>query len=276
MAELNHIGTTLLGMINTTSHLSTNHQIAVWVLSNLERLDHLSEPEMALACNVSKSSINRFCKELGYANFQRFQLDVLSFRRRYEKKYALTLYDARDPEKSLLDNYTESVARNVRRLAENVDDAVLAQIAADIDAYDQVILVGEQQSGDVACLMQHNLFGAGKVVTSYIYAKEQREVLDRLLPGTLLIVFSLYGNFFHRVLEGAGVSNRPERCKICWITSQPVLPPTIPVDVVIDCGLNKNLAAGNLAMEMVANVIVLHYWRLHHPEEQPGAQGEAR
>lgn len=77
-----NLGTTLLGIINTTSYHSINHQIATYVLENLERFDYLNEPELARACSVSKSSVNRFCKELGYESFARFQSDVLRFRRR--------------------------------------------------------------------------------------------------------------------------------------------------------------------------------------------------
>ena len=264
---MNQIGITLLGMVNTTSHLSTNHQIAIWVLSNLEHLDYISEPEMAKACNVSKSSINRFCKELGFQNFQQFQTAVLKFRRPYGLKYDLTQVEGYDPDRTLLGNYTELVASNARALAEHVDDALLESIARDIDAYDQVVILGEMQSGAVAFSLQHNLFSSGKAVTAYIYSPEQREVLRTLQPGTLLIIFSLFGNFFQRIVDEAGTFTHPEGTKVVWITSRPVLPPTIPVDVVIDCKLDKTLAAGNLSMELVANAIVLHYWRMHHTEE---------
>ncbi|OUO59593.1 hypothetical protein B5F74_07955 [Collinsella sp. An271] len=263
---MNHIGTTLLGMINTTSYHTTNYQIAMWALSNLERIDHLTEPEMARACNVSKSSINRFCKELGYDTFRQFQLDVLRFQRQYATKYYLPASEISNPDGTLLENYAASVARNALKLAEHVDDAVLAQIAADLDEYEHVIVMGGQQSGDIACMLQHNLFGTGRVITAYTYGKEQREILSRLDSDTLLIVFSLFGNIFHRVMDNIGPFERPEHCKICWITSQAVLPPTIPIDTIIDCGLGWDLSAGNLAMELVANAIVMHYWHRHHPE----------
>lgn len=261
-----NLGTTLLGIINTTSYHSTNHQIATYVLENLERLDYLSEPEMARACNVSKSSINRFCKELGYESFARFQADVLRFRRRNNCKYVLGADDVRNPDDTLLRNYCASVARNTGLLAANVDDAALEQVARDLDRYDEVMVIGEMQSGDVAYAFQHNLFEAGRVVTANVYAKEQRELLGRLGPGALVIVFSLFGHFFRRVCEEPGQLSRSEGTKVCWITSCPTMAPDMEVDLVIDCGLGKNLAAGNLAMEMVANAIVMHYWRLHHPE----------
>lgn len=258
------IGTTLMGMVNTTSHRSTNHHIAIWVLSNLEHLDYITEPEMAAACNVSKSSINRFCKELGFANFQQFQTEVLRFHRPYNMKYDLSLEEGFDPARPLLENYTGLVARYAQELNRRVDDAVLDEVAHDIDTFEQVVILGELQSGAVAIGMQHNLFSTGKVVTAYTYSTEQREILRTLEPGTLLIIFSLFGNFFHRIVDEEGVFRHPEGTKVVWITSQPALPPTIPIDVVIDCGLNKTLAAGNLAMELVANTIVLYYWQLHH------------
>lgn len=260
-----NLGTTLLGIINTTSYHSTNHQVATYVLENLERLDHLSEPEMARACNVSKSSINRFCKELGYESFAHFQADVLRFRRRNNFKYVLGPDDVCEDGRSIMENYCASVARNAGRLAANVDDAVLEEVARDLDRHDEVMVIGEMQSGDVAYSFQHNLFEAGRVVTANVYAKEQRELLGHLGPGALVIVFSLFGHFFRRVCEEPGMLARTEGAKVCWITSCPTMTPDREVDLVIDCGLGKNLAAGNLAMEMVANAIVMHYWSLHHP-----------
>lgn len=260
-----NLGTTLLGIINTTSYHSINHQIATYVLENLERLDYLSEPDLARACSVSKSSVNRFCKELGYESFARFQSDVLRFRRRNNFKYELGPDDVREPGRTLTENYCASVARNAALLAANVDDSVLEDIARDLDRYSEVMVIGEMQSGDVACSFQHNLFEAGRVVTANVYGKEQRELLERLSPGTLVIVFSLFGHFFRRIVDKEGALERAEDTKLCWITSCPTMRPATQVDVVVDCGLGKNLAAGNLAMEMVANAIVMHYWRLHHP-----------
>lgn len=265
---MEQIGITLLGMVNTTSHLSANHQIAIWVLSNLGHLNHVSEPEMAKACNVSKSSINRFCKELGFQNFQQFQTAVLRFQRPYSLKYDPAQTEGYNPNLSTLDNYTNLVAKNAHALAENIDDDVLADIARDIDTHDQVVILGEMQSGAVALSLQHNLFSTGKAVTAYIYSPEQREVLRKLQPGTLLIIFSLFGNFFQNLAGAQAPFERLDRTKVVWITSHPVLPPTIPIDVIVDCKLDKTLAAGNLSMELVANAIVLHYWRIHHAEDE--------
>lgn len=261
-----NLGTTLLGIINTTSFHSINHQIATYVLENLERLDYLSEPDLARACSVSKSSVNRFCKELGYESFARFQADVLRFRRRNNFKYELGPADVREPGRTLTENYCASVARNTELLAANVDDEMLVGIAADLDRYEEVVVIGEMQSGDVALAFQHNLFEAGRVVTANVYAKEQRELLGRLGPGVLVIVFSLFGHLFRRIVDGDATLARREGTRLCWITSCPEMRPDIQIDVTVDCGLGKNLAAGNLAMEMVANAIVMHYWRLHHPE----------
>ena len=260
---------TLLGLINTTSFHSTNHQIARYVLENLERVEYLSEPDLARACSVSKSSVNRFCKELGYPGFAQFQADVLRFNRRHAFKYVLPPAAPDEPlpaapapdDPTLLGRYCAAVARTAARLAANVSDETLRGLARDLDAYERVIVMGEMQSGDVAQMFQHNLFEAGRVVTASVYAKEQRELVSNLEPGTLVIVFSLFGRFFHRLEKQHGIVERPEGTKLCWITSCPMFAPASRPDLVIDLGVEKNLTAGNLAMEMVANVVTMHYWQ---------------
>lgn len=257
-----NLPTTLLGMVNSTPYSSTNHQLASYVLSHLGDIEYLNEPDLAQACSTSKTSVNRFCKELGYSNFARFQADVLRYRRRIEFKYALEGTAPSASNADLLDRYCESVAYNARALADSVNYVDLIELARDLDAFDQVFVLGEEQSGDVAHMFQHNLFDAGRMVTALTYAREQRDVLSHVAPGTLVVIFSLFGQFFHRIEEQSIHIDRVEGTKICWITSQPLYQPTFTVDLTIDCGVGKSLAAGNLAMEMVANVVVMHYWRL--------------
>lgn len=273
---MNNLGIILLGVINTTSYHATNHQIAMYVLENLEKFDYLSEPELARACNVSKSSINRFFKELGYETFARFQADVLRFRRRHHFKYTLDDEDPRNPDATLFENYCMSVARNAELLCRNVDEALIAELAHDIDAYGQVIVMGEMQSGDVACAFQHNLFEAGRIVTASINSREQGEMLEHLEPDTLVVVFSLFGNLFWHTRPDRKPLEHVEGTKIYWITSHPHLHPEMPVDRIIDCQLGKNLAAGNLAMEIVANTVVLYYWQAHHDGRCDAESGGAR
>lgn len=219
---------------------------------------------MAAACHVSKSSVSRFCQELGYDGFSRFRTDVLRYRRQNHFKYELGEQDVCDPHATLFANYCSSVACNVEQLSQQVDDAQIARLACEINDYDQVVVAGEMQSGDIACAFQHNLFEAGKVVRSLVTTSQLSQVQGSVAPGSLLIVFSLFGHLFRRLDEGAVPWHKPHGSKVWLITSN--LAGAVPsaVDEIIDCGLGKNLAAGNLAMELIANGVVMHYWQLRH------------
>lgn len=65
----------LLGVIEKEDPGSTDYIIADYILHNVYELGKCSSLELAQGCNVSKSSISRFCRNIGLEDF--FTLKVL-------------------------------------------------------------------------------------------------------------------------------------------------------------------------------------------------------
>jgi DNA-binding MurR/RpiR family transcriptional regulator len=246
----------LLGIINTNPVESTNRQIATYVLDNLEKIDFMSAGTLAAACNVSKSSISRFCRELDYEDFYHFQLDAVRYTRNFFDKFEL---DGEDD--ALVQNYLSRVQRNVERLKNVVDNQTILQLAADIDTCEHLILLGNMQSGDIAQIFQHNLFIAGKNAVVAINPPEQRQLLRQAKSGTLVFVFSVSNTFFEALNAPDFLDKLPAEVKLVLITVHPLRPVSPRVDVTVNCNCDTSLAGGNLSMELVANMIALAYKR---------------
>ena len=248
----------LLGVINTTPVESTNRQIASYVLDNLEKIDFISAGSLAAACNVSKSSVSRFCRELDYEDFYHFQLDALRYTRNYFDKFKIEAEEGG----TLTECYLERARQSIEQMKTRLDDGQVRQLAADLVSHPHVILMGNMQSGDIAYILQHNLFIAGKPATVAVNLREQRMLLQDIKSHTLVIIFSVSATFFHYLDMPDLLKERPEGVKLCLITTHPL--ETIPdvVDLAVNCGGDSTLAGGNMNMEHVANLLVLHYQKL--------------
>ena len=66
---MSNIRIQLLNVINRESSDSMNFIIAQYILENLDRRKVITTKELADNCNVSKSSISRFCRKIGYEGF---------------------------------------------------------------------------------------------------------------------------------------------------------------------------------------------------------------
>jgi DNA-binding MurR/RpiR family transcriptional regulator len=246
----------LLGVINTNPVESTNRQIASYVLDNLEKIDFMSAGTLAAACNVSKSSISRFCRELDYEDFYHFQLDAVRYTRNFFDKFDL---DATDQD--LVGGYLTRVQQNAEHLKQTLDNGVVLRLAEEIDACDRLVLLGNMQSGDIAYIMQHNLFIAGKTAVTAVNPPEQRQLLREAKAGTMVIVFSVSNTFFECLNAPDLLGKLPADVKLALITAHPLRAVPERVNTVINCKVDTSLAGGNLSMEMVANMIALAYQR---------------
>ena len=61
--------TTLLAILNTNNTEDTNFHIAKYILEHFQNLDQLSIYTVADECFVSRSSVQRFIKTIGYDSF---------------------------------------------------------------------------------------------------------------------------------------------------------------------------------------------------------------
>lgn len=76
---MSNIRIQLLNVINRESSDSMNFIIAQYILENLDRRKVITTKELADNCNVSKSSISRFCRKIGYEDFMELQYAIATY-----------------------------------------------------------------------------------------------------------------------------------------------------------------------------------------------------
>lgn len=66
----------LWGIYQTEPSHSVNHMIAETILKNIFSIKNISSGTLASMCNVSKTSITRFCRDMGYESFSELRIDL--------------------------------------------------------------------------------------------------------------------------------------------------------------------------------------------------------
>ncbi len=60
-----------MNYLNNAFKKDTNYYIALTLATSVRKIPEWTLDQAAAACNVSKATLNRFCKELGYQNYSR-------------------------------------------------------------------------------------------------------------------------------------------------------------------------------------------------------------
>lgn len=72
---------TLLAYINNSLEKDINDSIARSFLKHIHKIETFSLDSIAETCNVAPSTINRFCKRIGFRNFSNLRNSVILSKR---------------------------------------------------------------------------------------------------------------------------------------------------------------------------------------------------
>lgn len=178
----------VLSTLASSEDGSTNCQIARYLLSH-PRAAQLSIGELAAECYVSASTISRFCREIGLADFSELRALMRDKRWSYER---LPVADTARRNALLV----ESVKASLDRTAASVDNAKLMALCGDIAAYDRVAAFGLLKAGAAAQNLQADLLLMGRIIETKIPFAQQAAYLSRAGSDTLVIIFSYSGIYF--------------------------------------------------------------------------------
>ncbi|MEN2768166.1 MurR/RpiR family transcriptional regulator [Ornithinibacillus xuwenensis] len=101
----------LFSVINENDENDTNYVLAHYFLNHYHELSHLNIYEVSEACFVSRSSVRRFCKSIGYENFLDLKHEFSSYDDRYE---SYMRYAKRD-------NYRETLTKEINEMIIELD-----------------------------------------------------------------------------------------------------------------------------------------------------------
>jgi DNA-binding MurR/RpiR family transcriptional regulator len=250
----------LSSMMNTVPEDSINYVLAEAVLKKIYKNDFKDVSVISLAkdCNVSKASVSRFFRALGYEDYMDFKLDFLYMQRNMKNEWLPNTIYPNMNTSNIKESYLQAVTNSIHQLEKNIGEKDLKKVAKYIYEYKQVVLMGHMQSGYTALAMQQYIQSSNKRVEVILNPTEQKEYFIKNKEAAFVIIFSSGGHFFDRFTPNWNLQ-LSSKMRICVITTNSQLKEIPGVDILINSHTTEHFAAGNISLEFIAKLIVLYY-----------------
>lgn len=249
----------ILSTLASSEDGSTNCQIARYLLANPQE-SNLSIGELAAQCYVSSSTISRFCRGIGLADFSELKTLMRDTKWSYEQ---IVAPDTTRRHALLV----ESVNTAINQAAASMDNDRLMALCRDIATYDKVAAFGLLKAGVVAQNLQADLLLMGKIIETKIPFAQQATYLSRAGRDTLVIIFSYSGIYFDTYFSRLPTSE--EKPKIVLVTGGKNIKKSKLVDDVITFESDLGQLGHPYQLLLVSSMIaqgVAHFLKVGPPE----------
>lgn len=188
--------TSLLNVVNENSRDAAPHILALYFLKHFDELDRLNIYDVAEACFISRSSVQRFCKAIGFDTFSTLKINTPVERELH--KTSFIAYADRPDFPAYARTSMSEMMHEIEYLAEKQD---LADFARSIHDSGHTALLTSEYSSMAPRDLQQELFVAGKLVALITDSHPDFGLLHSLAEGDLLIVCSATGNYAYAIDE---------------------------------------------------------------------------
>lgn len=184
-----NIMTSLLTVVNRNDTRSTDYVIAEYLLRHLRDLGKLSIYKVADDCFVSRSSVQRFIKALGYDSFTEFKDGA---RELEVHKKAFIDYTDHPDYAAYLEEQLNHMARSISQAA---SQQKLTMLARKIHDSQTVVMMASESSAGPLNTFQESLAVFGKVIRILTSSSSSVQFLEDLGDKDLVINCSVSGNY---------------------------------------------------------------------------------
>ena len=197
--------TSLLAILNRNSENDTDFVIARYFLSHINTIENTSIYTIADECFVSRSSVQRFIKNIGYDSYTQL------------KDY---LKDVITHENALIDytdhtDYTDFLLENIHDMCEDIahcsKTADFQKLVSYFVKARNIVILTAEDSSQACRLFQQQILASGVLIRIITSASSNISLLDSLEKEDLLLVCSVTGNFALAINDQIR-NNKATRC----------------------------------------------------------------
>lgn len=245
----------LYSVLSTEPPTSGDYIIAKYLMEHVGNLPILSMAQLAKECNLSKATVSRFVRKLGLDDFMDLQ---------YLCRYSINNEDDKfyfhQEGGNVSSAYLDAVGENVSRLKQAIRSDQLERLVTDIGNYPRVAAFGHMQSSCHAMSLQCDLTTCGKYIDFFQQTQLQKDYLKQADEQTLIIIFSVTGDFLRRVTSGRALRWQPERKpKLYLVTTSKIKHGRSAYDEIIELDSEYSYASANISLSLYGHLIALNY-----------------
>jgi DNA-binding MurR/RpiR family transcriptional regulator len=188
----------LTNLLNDSQYDSATMHICRKLLEIVADLEQLSIDQVAAKCNVSKSTLSKFVKNLGFENYKDFRENAVR-----EKEDSLYTGNAglemeKYIEKYRMDNFLKLLSKDVEEFMSGIDLQQVRRLVKAIYEAPRVAAFGMVYSETVAMDFVYQMAELRKTVETRIHDIRQEEYLKKADADTLVVIFSNTGQYIYK------------------------------------------------------------------------------
>lgn len=185
----------LLHLLNGSSLDTTNYHIALKMLENYGKLPLMSIGDTAKLCNVSKSTISKFARQIGFDDYLDLKDNAITLENRNNSPLSYRSNILNAIEQEGFEEYLDAMIEDIQFFKESVDVSAIDKIVNRIKEFDYVVALGLIFSESAAMDLQYKLAYKGKFLRTFLDDTDQEHFLKEADENTLAIVLTNSGEY---------------------------------------------------------------------------------
>lgn len=184
-----NITSSLLAIINYSDENDINYVLANYLLERIDILDKISIYDVIDYCFVSRSTIHRFVKSIGFDSFTHMKDNI-----RHMRIHSEAFIDFAN-HSSFKDYFMNSMDDMLRDINDTIDQKNIGQLADQIKTSHNVVILNADTSSSSAKEFQLEMASMGRLIKLVTNISSNTGILNTLTESDLLITCSATGNY---------------------------------------------------------------------------------
>ena len=243
----------LLSALSTEREGTTNAIIARYLVTHSHELHDVTIKGVASACNVGMGSVSRFCRDVGFRDFD----ELRSALGRTSKLF--TVASCEDNLSDRMEEHASYIGQSLQHVASTLDVRMLHSLVEDLHKYQTVFVCGMLKAQAAAIDLQVDLLMMGKYVETCVGYAEQLRRIAAAREDDLVLVFSYTGSYFESS-DLKNVLSRIDRPRI-WLIAGTKKPQPEYVYSCLSFESDLEQLTHPFQLEMAAAIISQEYAR---------------
>lgn len=253
----------LLIILNEDELDSTYYHIALVMLQQFSALKDYSISELAEICAVSKSTISKFIRYIGYEDFPDFR-DAAVFREnKYNNNFNYVTNVMDFIKTHSLDSYLLTVQQDIGATYHTLDWKAIERLVQDLAHYKHVGAFGLMYSETAALDLQIKLAYNQKFIVTNLNDIKQEKFIQNAGEDALIIVFSDSGEFLDKYQHIDDFTNKwafsRTHAKVVVITSNPKVEQDSRVAYCVRYQKTRDLCTHRIVYGVLTDIIAYKY-----------------
>ncbi len=262
----------LLIILNEENPDSTYYHIALTMLRHNETLHEIPIHKLAELCNVSKSTISKFIRMIGYEDFADFRYATAFTDSHMERSNYFTNVMGYIRQNSM-DAYICSVYQDIAATYTLLDWSAIDRLVRDLDRYQKVAAFGLMFSETAALDFQTKLAHSQKFIVTNLNDLKQEQFIRNADKDTLLIIFSDSGQFIDKYANVDDLEGKPlfsqTKARVVLVTSNTAMAKDPRVDYCIFYKKTRSICNHRILYGILTDIIAYKYWEYAQNQSLP-------